>query len=42
MTELINKPETFPGGETRNKKTLPFSNKAIEKYIPTFGNRRHI
>ena len=42
MKELRNKPETIPGGETGNKETLPFSNTAIEKYIPTFGNSRHI
>ena len=41
MKELINKPPTIPSGETTNKKTLPFSNTAIEKYIPTFGNLRH-
>jgi hypothetical protein len=42
MKELRDKPETITGGETRNKKGLPFNNVAIEKYLPTFGNRRHI
>ena len=42
MSKLINIPETIPGGETGNKKTLQFSNPAIEKYLPTFGNSRHI
>ena len=42
MPELINKPETNPSGKTGNKKTLPFNNSAIEKYLPTFGNSRHI
>ena len=25
----------------KEKKTLQFSNKAIEKYLPTFGTQRH-
>ena len=41
MKELINKPQTKSGGETTNRNTLPFSNSAIEKYLPTFGNIRH-
>ena len=41
MKELINKPSTKPSGETINKKTLQFSNSAIDKYLPTFGNPRH-
>ena len=41
MSKLINIPETILGGETGNKETLQFSNPAIEKYLPTFGNLRH-
>jgi len=41
MPKLINKPSTNPSGKTTNKNTLPFSNSAIEKYLPTFGNLRH-
>ena len=41
MKELINKPQTKSGGETTNRNTLPFSNSAIKKYLPTFGNLRH-
>ena len=41
MTELINKPPTNPSGKTTNKNTLPFSNSAIEKHLPTFGNLRY-
>jgi len=29
------------GEQTTNKKTLQFSNTAIDKYLPTFGNLRH-
>ena len=41
MSKLINKPATNLGEQTTNKKTLQFSNPAIEKYLPTFGNLRH-
>ena len=41
MTKLINKPPTNLGEQTTNKETLQFSNTAIEKYLPTFGNLRH-
>ena len=41
MQELINKPPTNPSDRTVNKKTLQFSNSAIDKYLPTFGNLRH-
>ena len=42
MSKLNNKLVTKPSKETGNKKTLQFSNPAIEKYLPTFGNSRHI
>ena len=41
MKELINKLSTNTSDGTVNKRTLPFSNTAIEKYLPTFGNLRH-
>ena len=41
MSKLINKPPTILGEQTTNKETLKFSNPAIEKYLPTFGNLRH-
>ena len=41
MPKLINKPPTKLGEQTTNKETLQFSNTAIEKYLPTFGNLRH-
>jgi integrase len=41
MKELSNKPSTNPSEETINKKTLQFSNSAIDKYLPTFGNLRY-
>ena len=41
MPKLINKPSTNPSDRTVNKKTLQFSNTAIDKYLPTFGNLRH-
>ena len=41
MTKLINKPQTNLGNQTTNKTYLQFSNPAIDKYLPTFGNRRH-
>ena len=41
MSKLINKPPTILGEQTTNKETLQFSNPAIEKYLPTFGNLRH-
>ena len=44
MTELINNPQTKLGSKTPNKKKqkpLQFSNTAIDKHIPTFGNARH-
>lgn len=42
MPKLINKPQTNLGEQTTNKTTLQFSNPAIDKYLPTFGNSRHI
>ena len=42
MTELVNKPVIIPSDKTGNKKTLQFNNSAIEKYLPTFGNYRHV
>ena len=41
MPELINKPQINLGNPTTNKTTLQFSNPAIDKYLPTFGNLRH-
>ena len=41
MPKLINKPSTNPSDRTVNKKTLQFSNTAIDKYLPTFGSLRH-
>ena len=41
MPKLINKPQTNSGNQTTNKTTLQFSNTAIDKYLPTFGNPRH-
>ena len=42
MTELSNKRETKPSGDTGNKKPLDFGNVKIEKYSPTFGNARNL
>ena len=41
MPELINKQSTNPSDRTVNRKTLQFSNPAIDKYLPTFGSLGH-